>query len=153
MPMNRHLDQLQPSTQIGGKSTDLCMVGLSVHEHGPSVPATVGLVFQTELPKSASGLPYSAQTLTTPFEPSKHNTGQSEYISRRSAYMVGQFAHTVGWSSYLIGHSGAEYVEHNDNHTSLHPHPSQTHCYTPTVPQDHDMTPQTPGVSTFWPAI
>lgn len=135
MPMNTHLEQLQPSMQIGGKSTDLCMAGLSVHEHEPSVPATVSLVFQTELPKSASGPPYSAQTLTNPFEPSRHNTGQSEYISGRSAYMVGQSAHIVRWSSYLNGQSDVEYVEHNYNHPSLHPIPGKPTVIPPRRPR------------------
>lgn len=65
--MNTHLEQLQPSTQIEGKSTDLRIARPSAHEHRPSVPTAADLVFQTELPKSTPGPPYSAQTLTYPF--------------------------------------------------------------------------------------
>jgi hypothetical protein len=136
MSMNTSPEQPHPPTQIRGKSTDLRTVGPSTHEHGPSVPATVGLVFRTEPPKFAPGPPYFVQTLTDTYRP--------------FAYTLGQSAYTIGQPVRYAGLSDTEYTLHDVSfhHPSIHP-PQPSFPLLPMTLQHHSITPQIPGGEHF----
>jgi hypothetical protein len=103
------MDTYPEQPQIGSKSADLHMLGLSERERGPSGPATGGPIFN-ELPRHAPEPQHMAQNLNYP-------VGRSAYNDRRSAY-------NHGWSGPMFGQSAHDFFEED---CYLNPHSSQQH--------------------------
>jgi hypothetical protein len=105
MPMDTYPEQ----PQIGSKSADLHMSGLSARDRGPSGLATAGPIFN-ELPRHAPEPPHMAQNLSYPIGLSAYNDGRSAHNHGRSGPISGQSAHDIF-----------------EKDCYLNPHPSQQH--------------------------
>jgi hypothetical protein len=127
------------------------MSGPFARERGPSGPPAAGPIFRKELPRHTPESPHTAQTLNYPVGSSAYCDGQSAYNNRRCGHMAGQSAHTAGWFAYLTGWS---YIEFFEEDCYPNPHPPQLNFPSHyTMHQQHSITFQTHGVSTFWPCL